>query len=182
MARDNGLELPSAAAGTATPAQASADGGIVLDLAGMKALEIAPSSGTAWAEAGLTAGEYTAAVGATGWSPLRRHRVGRDRRDHLGGGGSGSVPSKHGLTIDNLSRPRWHRRRPVSGRDDHHPYLFWPSARRGTSAWPPGFKFRCTRLETIVGGMLLLPADADVHRRLHGRATAAPEELSAIAT
>ncbi|MCV4601263.1 FAD-dependent oxidoreductase, partial [Escherichia coli] len=38
----------------------------MLDLRGMKALDVDVEARTAWAEAGLTAGEYTEATGAHG--------------------------------------------------------------------------------------------------------------------
>ena len=42
---------------TASPGYGSSDGGIVLDLSAMKAVDVDPESRTAWAQAGLTAGE-----------------------------------------------------------------------------------------------------------------------------
>src|SRR6266571_4551453 len=42
------------------------DGGIVLDLGDLRTLNIDVAGRTAWAETGLTAGEYTTAAGAHG--------------------------------------------------------------------------------------------------------------------
>jgi FAD/FMN-containing dehydrogenase len=42
------------------------DGGIVLDLRDMKKLMVDAAGRTAWADSGLTAGEYSDAVGAHG--------------------------------------------------------------------------------------------------------------------
>src|ERR1041385_4975179 len=77
-------------------------GGIVLDLSRMKGLEIDVSARTAWAETGLTAGEYTAAVGAhglaTGFGDTGSVGIGGITL----GGGVGFLVRKYGLTIDSL--------------------------------------------------------------------------------
>ncbi len=62
---------------------ASREGGIVLDLSAMKALDIDADDRTAWAETGLTAGEYTDAAGPTRTRDrLRRYGLGGHRRHH----------------------------------------------------------------------------------------------------
>ena len=77
MARDLGVELAVRAGGHSNAGHSTTEGGIVLDLSGMTALDIDVEGRTAWAQGGLTAGAYTAAVGAhglatgfgdTGWS------------------------------------------------------------------------------------------------------------------
>jgi FAD/FMN-containing dehydrogenase len=51
---------------TAWPGTAPPRGGIVLDLSGLTGLEVDLGGRTAWAQGGLTAGAYTAAVGQHG--------------------------------------------------------------------------------------------------------------------
>src|SRR5215203_5817690 len=93
---------PSRAAATAWPLTASQRGGIVLDLSKMKNLEIDVEGRTAWAETGLTAGEYTAAAAAhglaTGFGDTRSVGIGGITL----GGVVGYLVRKHGLTIDDL--------------------------------------------------------------------------------
>jgi hypothetical protein len=60
-----GMELAVRSGGTAPPGSACPTG-VVLDLSDVKGLDIDVAGRTAWAETGLTAGEYTAAVGAHG--------------------------------------------------------------------------------------------------------------------
>src|ERR671910_2288761 len=62
LARDTGLELAVRGGGHSGAGHGTSEGGIVLDLAEMNALEVDPERRTAWAEAGLTAGEVTKAV------------------------------------------------------------------------------------------------------------------------
>ena len=57
LAQDQGLELAVRSGGHSAAGHGVSDGGIVLDLARMKALEIDPDARVAWAETGLTAGE-----------------------------------------------------------------------------------------------------------------------------
>jgi hypothetical protein len=184
MARDNGLELAVRGGGHSNAGHSTIDGGIVLDLAAMKGLEIDPEQRTAWAEAGLTAGEYTAAVGAhglvTGFGDTGSVGIGGITL----GGGVGFLVRKHGLTIDNLLAAELVT---ADGQilqvdDEHHPDLFWAiRGGGGNFGVATRFKFRLHPLESIVGGMLLLPATAEVVAGFMAEAEAAPEELSAIA-
>jgi FAD/FMN-containing dehydrogenase len=68
----------------------------------MRGLEIDPDRRTAWAETGLTAGDYTAATGsyslATGFGDTATVGIGGITL----GGGVGYLVRKHGLTIDSL--------------------------------------------------------------------------------
>jgi len=66
LARQTGVELAVRSGGHSLAGYGVTEGGIVLDLSGMRALQIDPQSRTAWAETGLTAGEYTAVAGAYG--------------------------------------------------------------------------------------------------------------------
>src|SRR5918994_559403 len=66
LARESGLELAVRSGGHSVAGHSTIDGGIVLDLKEMKNIELDVEGRTAWAETGLTAGEYTAAAGAHG--------------------------------------------------------------------------------------------------------------------
>src|SRR5262245_21084354 len=65
-ARERDLPFSVRSGGHSGAAHSTNDGGIVLDLRDMKALEVDTASRTAWAETGLSAGEYSARVGAHG--------------------------------------------------------------------------------------------------------------------
>src|SRR5207253_1744928 len=62
FARESGTELIVRSGGHGVAGYAVPNGGIVLDLKEMHALEIDPTTRTAWAETGLTAAEYTTAA------------------------------------------------------------------------------------------------------------------------
>ena len=63
LARETGAELAVRSGGHSGAGHSTVEGGIVLDLRDMTSLEIDPDEGTAWAEAGLTAADYTSIAG-----------------------------------------------------------------------------------------------------------------------
>jgi FAD/FMN-containing dehydrogenase len=66
LACETGLPLAVRSGGHSGAGYSTVDGGIVLDVRDMKTLDIDPDGRTAWAETGLTAGEYSAAAGVHG--------------------------------------------------------------------------------------------------------------------
>ena len=65
---------------------------------------------------------------------------------------------------------------------EHHPDLFWAiRGGGGNFGVATRLKFRLHEVDTIVGGMLFLPASPDVLAAFIAEAEAAPEELSTIA-
>jgi FAD/FMN-containing dehydrogenase len=184
LARDRGLELAVRSGGHSSAGHGLSDGGIVLDLSELTGLDIDPDGRTAWAQTGLTAGAYTARVGehglATGFGDTGSVGIGGITL----GGGIGFLVRKHGLTIDSLLAAELVT---ADGQllrvdDDHHPDLFWAiRGGGGNFGVATRFQFRLHELASIVGGMLLLPASAEVVAEFIAAAEAAPEELSTIA-
>jgi FAD/FMN-containing dehydrogenase len=184
VARETGMELAVRSGGHSIPGHSVTDGGIVLDLAQMRAFDLDVEGRTAWAEAGLTAGEYTTKAGehglATGFGDTASVGIGGLTL----GGGVGFLVRKYGLTIDDLLAAD------VVTADgelvrvdaDNHPDLFWAiRGGGGNFGVVTRFQFRLHEVDTIVGGMLILPATADVIASFVEAAEAAPEELSTIA-
>ena len=179
-----GWSWPCAAAATAWPGTAPATAGSCSTCRRMTALDIDLEGRTAWAETGLTAGAYTAAVGAhglvTGFGDTGSVGIGGLTL----GGGVGFLVRKHGLTIDSLLGAE------VVTADgqvlevdaEHHPELFWAlRGGGGNFGVATRLRFRLHELPSIVGGMLLLPGDPEVLEGLVAAGEAAPEELSVIA-
>src|SRR5215218_9501863 len=184
IARETGLELAVRSGGHSTAGHGTTDGGIVLDLSEMKELKIDTERRTAWAQTGLTAGEYTAAAGAhglaTGFGDTGSVGIGGITL----GGGVGYLVRKHGLTIDDLISAEVVTAdgRLLSVDAESHPDLFWAiRGGGGNFGVATRFQFRLHQVDTIVGGMLILPATPDVIASFVAEAEAAPEELSAIA-
>src|SRR5262245_41858117 len=66
IAREPGLPLAVRSGGHSGAGYSTTEGGVVLDLRDMKALEVDVEQRTAWAETGLTAGAYSSGVGQYG--------------------------------------------------------------------------------------------------------------------
>jgi FAD/FMN-containing dehydrogenase len=184
LARETGLELAVRSGGHSGAGHGVSEGGIVLDLSGMKALDIDAEHRTAWAQTGLTAGEYTTAAGAyglaTGFGDTGSVGIGGITL----GGGVGYLVRKHGLTIDDLLAAEIVTADGQLLRADaeNHPDLFWAiRGGGGNFGVATRFQFRLHQVDTIVGGMLILPATPEVIAGFIAEAEAAPEELSTIA-
>jgi FAD/FMN-containing dehydrogenase len=184
LARKSGLELAVRSGGHSVAGHSVSDGGIVLDLSEMKNLELDVEGRTAWAQTGLTAGEYTAAAGAhglaTGFGDTGSVGIGGITL----GGGVGYMVRKHGLTIDDLISAEIVTADGELLRVDAetHPDLFWAiRGGGGNFGVATRFQYRLHEVDTIVGGMMILPATPEVISSFVAQADAAPEELSTIA-
>ena len=161
LARETGLELAVRSGGHSDAGHSTTDGGIVLDLSGMKGLHIDAAGRAAWAETGLTAGDYTEAAGehglATGFGDTGSVGIGGITL----GGGIGYLVRKHGLTVDDLLAAEVVTAdgRLLRADADTHPDLFWAiRGGGGNFGVATRFCFRLHEVDTVVGGMLMLPA------------------------
>jgi hypothetical protein len=184
LARETELELAVRSGGHSTAGHSVVDGGIVLDLRDMRTLDIDAERRTAWAQTGMTTGDYTTAAGAHGLAT----GFGDTGSVGIGGitlsGGVGYLVRKHGLTIDDLLAAEVVTADGQLLRVDAetHPDLFWAiRGGGGNFGVATRFQFRLHEVDTIVGGMLMLPATPDVIASFIAEAEAAPEELSTIA-
>jgi FAD/FMN-containing dehydrogenase len=184
LARETGLQLAIRSGGHSAAGHSVVDDAIVLDLSDMKAIDIDVAGRTAWAETGLTAGEYTTAVGAHGLAT----GFGDTGSVGLGGitlgGGVGYLGRKFGLTIDDLLAADIVTADGELLRVDAetHPDLFWAiRGGGGNFGVATRFQYRLHDVGTIVGGMLVLPATPDAIAGFIAEAEAAPNELSTIA-
>jgi FAD/FMN-containing dehydrogenase len=184
LARDADSELAVRSGGHSPAAHSAVDDGIVLDLRDLREFSLDAGTRTAWAGAGLTAGEYTAAAGLRGLATS----FGDAGSVGLGGitlaGGVGFLSRKHGMTIDHLLGAE------VVTADgtalqvdaDNHPDLFWAIRGGGGNVGVvTRLRFRLHDVSAFTGGFLVLPASAEVIDGFVAAAEAAPDELSTIA-
>lgn len=184
FARQHGAELAVRSGGHSGAGHSTTDGGIVIDLREMKALDIDVAGRTAWAQAGLTAGEVTQALAEHGLV------VGFGDTGSVGiggitlGGGVGFLVRKFGLTIDSLLAAEIVTAdgRVIEADANSHPDLFWAlRGGGGNFGVVTRFKFQLRDLPSFYGGMLILPATPEVVAGFIAQSQAAPEEFSAIA-
>ncbi len=184
LARELGAELAIRSGGHSLAGHGVSEGGIVLDLSRMSALEVDAEGRTAWAQTGMTAGRYTVAAGAhglaTGFGDTGSVGIGGLTL----GGGVGFLVRKHGLTIDDLLEAE------LVAADgellhvdaDTHPELFWAiRGGGGNFGVATRFRFRLHPVDRILGGLLILPATPEVISSFVAEAESAPDELSTIA-
>jgi FAD/FMN-containing dehydrogenase len=183
-ARETGSELAVRSGGHSPAGHGVSDGGIVIDLSALRSFELDAAGRTAWAGAGLTAGAFTVAAGrhglATGFGDTGSVGIGGITL----AGGIGFLLRKHGLTIDNLLAAEIvtadGRLRRVDAETE--PELFWAlRGGGGNFGVVTRLKYRLHPVDTVVGGLLVLPATPEVIAGFVAEAEAAPDELSTIA-
>jgi FAD/FMN-containing dehydrogenase len=185
LARGDGLELAIRGGGHSLAGHGTSHGGVVLDMSTMRRLHIDPERRIAWAQAGLTAGQYT--------DQAARHGLATGFGDtgSVGiagltlGGGIGWLVRKHGLTIDDLLAVELVT---ADGEclhvdSERHPDLFWAlRGGGGNFGVITRLQYRLHEIDTILGGLLILPARPGMVRAFIAAAHNAPDELSTIAT
>jgi FAD/FMN-containing dehydrogenase len=184
VARDRGLELAVRSGGHSRAGYGTSEGGIVIDLSGMKAVDIDADGKTAWVETGITASEYTNATSEHGLVT----GLGDSGTVGIGGitlaGGIGFLVRKNGLTMDDLLAAEVVTAdgEIVQASAESEPDLFWAiRGGEGNFGVATRFQLRLHEISEIVGGMLILPATPEVITGFIEAADTAPEELSTIA-
>jgi FAD/FMN-containing dehydrogenase len=184
LARETGAELAVRSGGHSRAGYGTSEGGIVVDLSAMNAVDVDAEGRTAWAQPGVRAGDYTRATGEHGLAT----GLGDAPTVGLGGitlsGGVGFLLRRNGLTIDDLlgAEVVTADGEVLEVDEETHPDLFWAlRGGGGNFGVATRLRFQLHEIDEVVGGMLLLPASADVIAGLVAAADAAPEELSIIA-
>jgi hypothetical protein len=183
-ARGTGLRLAVRGGGHSGAGHSTAEGGVVIDLRDMTAIEVDADRRTAWVESGCTAGEVTTALAKHGLA------VGFGDTGSVGiggitlGGGVGYLSRKHGLTIDSLLAADLVTADGEVRRVDEttDPDLFWAiRGGGGNFGIVTRFHYRLQPVDQVVGGMLVLPATVETVVGFIAAAEAAPTDLTTIA-
>jgi FAD/FMN-containing dehydrogenase len=183
-ARETGCEIAVRSGGHSPAGHGVSDGGVVIDLSALRSFELDEAQRTAWAGAGLTAGAFTAAAGrhglATGFGDTGSVGIGGITL----AGGIGFLVRKHGLTIDDLLAAEIvtadGRLRRVDAETE--PELFWAlRGGGGNFGVVTRLQYRLHPVDTVLGGLLVLPATPEVISGFIAEAEAAPDELTTIA-
>jgi FAD/FMN-containing dehydrogenase len=183
FAAESGLELSVRAGGHSIPGYSVTEGGIMLDLSTMKGLHIDPERRLAWAQPGVTAGEYTVAAGAHGLATPFGDAGSVGLAGLTLGGGIGFLVRKYGMTIDSLVSVEVVTAdgRIVTASDVVNQDLFWAiRGGGGNFGVVTRFQFRLVPVGMTLSGALFLPLTRDVLRGLVPIAASAPEELTTI--
>ena len=163
FARERGLRLAVRGGGHNVAGNAVCDGGVVLDLSGMRAIRVDPAGRTVSAEGGATWGEldretHGFALATTGGIVSTTGVGGLTL-----GGGIGWLARSYGLASDNLVSVDLvtadGELRTVSATE--HPDLFWGlRGGGGNFGVATSLEFRLHPVQTVLGGLLIHPLDA----------------------
>jgi FAD/FMN-containing dehydrogenase len=184
FARQNGLVVAVRSGGHSVAGLSICDGGILIDLAGLKRIEVDPKARTARAGGGVLWGEFDAAT--------QQHALhtpgGRVTTTGVGGfttgGGYGWTSSKYGLTCDNLISAEvvLADGRVVTASEQENVDLFWGiRGGGGNFGIVTEFEYRLHPLgPSVLAGLALWPIEraADVLRAWRDYVDASPDELS----
>lgn len=184
-ARQHALPLAVKCGGHSVAGHSVIDDALVLDLSRLKGVEIDVEGRTAWAQGGVTAGEYTAAAGAhglvTGFGDSPSVGIGGITL----GGGVGFLHRSLGITIDNVlgAEVVTADGETIIADEASHPDLFWAlRGGGGNFGVVTRIRYRLHPVDTIFGGMLILPASPQVIERFVNLQIEAPEGLSGMAS
>jgi FAD/FMN-containing dehydrogenase len=183
FARDAGVELAVRGGSHSLAGYGTSEGGIVLDLSAMKGLHIDPERKLAWAQAGLTAGEYSAAAAVHGLATPFGDTGSVGISGLTLGGGIGWLVRKYGLAIDALVSVEIVTAdgRLIVASENEHTDLFWAvRGGGGNFGVVTRFQFRLYPVGMILGGALFMPPTREVLRSLGPIAASAPEALTTI--
>lgn len=184
FARANDLVVAVRSGGHSVAGMSICDDGILIDLAGMKQVDVDPQARIARAGGGVLWGEFDKAT--------QEHALhtpgGRVTTTGVGGfttgGGYGWTSSKHGLTCDNLVSAEVVTAdgRVLTASEEENEDLFWGiRGASGNFGIVTNFEFRLHELgPTVLGGLAIWPVSEGprVMRAWRDHVEGAPDELS----
>ena len=183
FARESGLELAVRSGGHSLAGYGTVEGGIVLDMGAMKGLYIDAERRLAWAQSGLTAGEFTNAAAEHGLATPFGDTGSVGIAGLTLGGGIGWLVRKYGLAIDSLVSVEVVTAdgRIIVANETEHADLFWAiRGGGGNFGVVTRFQYRLHPVGQVLGGVLFMPFTRDVLRALGPIAASAPRELTTI--
>jgi FAD/FMN-containing dehydrogenase len=184
VARASRLMLAVRGGGHSVAGASVCDGGLVIDLSGMKAIRVDPERLSARAGPGLTLGEFDAATEAHGLATTMGVNSDTGIAGLTLGGGIGRLGRRHGLACDNLIAAEvvLADGRVVTASAAENPDLFWAiRGGGGNFGIVTEFEYRLHPLgPQILGGLLLhdFARAREVLRFYRDFSGTAPDEVS----
>ena len=185
-AREAGLEISVRGGGHNVAGRAVADGGLMIDLAGMRAVEVDPSASTAKAQGGARWSDVNDAAGAHGLAVTGGAISTTGIAGYTLGGGLGWLMSTQGLACDNLIAVELVTAdgEVLEVTDESHPDLMWGlRGGGGNFGVAASLTYRLRSLPMVVGGLIAHPFEAagDMLRFYRDATATYPDELTSFA-
>jgi FAD/FMN-containing dehydrogenase len=185
-AREAGLEISVRGGGHNVAGRAVVEGGLMIDLAEMRDVDVDPSAATARAQGGARWSHVNDACGAHGLAVTGGAISTTGIAGYTLGGGLGWLMSTQGLACDNLIGVELVTADGdvLQVSDESHPALMWAlRGGGGNFGVAASLTYRLRPLPTVVGGLIAHPIDAAGDMlRFYREATAAySDELTAFA-
>jgi FAD/FMN-containing dehydrogenase len=163
FANDEGLEISVRGGGHNVAGKAVNEGGLMIDLALMKGIQVDPARQTACAEPGVTVGELDRANGTFGLATSSGVVSSTGIAGLTLGGGIAWLQGKYGLAVDNLLSAEvvLASGDVVTASDHTEQDLFWAlRGGGGNFGVVSSFEFRAHLLVSVLGGPVLHPLGA----------------------
>ena len=187
FARANSLLVAIRGGAHSAAGYGTCDGGIVIDLSGMRGIQVDPEKRTAQAQAGVLWGDIDRDAGAFGLATTGGVISNTGIAGLTLGGGLGWLMGKHGLTIDNLlsvdvvtADGRF-----LKASANENADLFWGlRGGGGNFGIVTSFEYRLHPIDpTVLGGMIIHPLDKakEVLRFYRDFSSNLPDEAEAYA-
>jgi len=162
-AREHGLEISVRGGAHAAPGFATTEGGMVIDLGPLKAIQVDPVRRIAWVQPGVVWGELDAATQEHGLAVTGGRVSSTGVSGFTLGSGSGWLERKMGLAADNLRAARvvTATGHVVTASETENPDLFWAlRGGGGNFGIVVEFEFALRPVGPLVlGGIMLWPRD-----------------------
>lgn len=163
LARGAGLEVSIRGGGHNVAGRAVTDGGVMVDLAEMKRVDVDPDARTVRAEGGVLWAELNDAAAKHGLAVTGGAISTTGIAGYTLGGGLGWLMAKHGLAADNLLAAELVTAdgEVLEVDANSHPDLFWAlRGGGGNFGVATSFTYRLHPLQMVVGGLIAHPIDA----------------------
>jgi len=181
LTRTAGVPLAVRAGGHSVPGLSSCDGGVVVDLTGMRSVQVDPERRRAVVDAGATWADLDAAAAAHGLATTGGLISTTGVAGLTLGGGIGWLQRKYGLACDNLRAAQVVTAEGdlIEADDD----LLWGlRGGGGNFGVVSRFEFDLHPVSIVYGGLLMFPLDrgAEVLRAFREWAASAPDDASLL--
>lgn len=183
VARDRGMRLSVLGGGHDWAGRAAYDGGLVIDMSGMRSVTVDTSARIATVGGGITAAELIDAVAPYGLVAATGNCGAVGMAGLTLGGGYGPLNGRFGLALDNLlgAEVVLADGRIVTTDATHEPELFWAlRGGGGNFGVVTSMRLRLHRLDRLIGGLIMFPWSqaATVWRGLGELLSTAPDMVT----